>query len=434
MRKNRNTALFVCFLAALSMSASAEESYEAPPAFKAKDILPAELLSSEHHRVLETVQNDGYLNHYLIQSDYGDFDAHGRTMLRIRVREVAALAELDKVSKTGVFLKAAADAGIEDIKVITHLATHPLETVKGIPSGIAGLFRKVGNVMTDVADAGTELATGATDGNAVDAAAEAGELVGDVAGLPAVERRWAQKLRVDPYTSNETLSAAISEVAKVELAASTGAGFAVPSVPGMTYISGVNDVVWKKGPSELREENRLALLAMGATEDGAAAFLDSEHFSTSLRSVMVAALNRMDGVEGREILVGQALGASSEIDAWFFGVSTILVSWFHENEAPVDRLVGGINMPVMRTMDGRMVSILPVEHLSWTETIEAAAGRFTALADAQGIGGGRELWFGGTASDRCVEELSARGWTVRQNIRDRVDLPVNFSGTTGESK
>ena len=58
----------------LALPALAAE-FEAPPTFKAGEILPPELLQSEHHRVEEIVENDGYLNYYRIESDFGPFDA-----------------------------------------------------------------------------------------------------------------------------------------------------------------------------------------------------------------------------------------------------------------------------------------------------------------------------------------------------------------------
>ena len=118
-----------------------------------------DLLASDHHRVVEVVQNDGYLNHYRIQSDYGEFDAQGLTMLRIRTREVQALAELDQVSNTSVFLKSAADAGVQQGKAIVNVALHPVATVKGIPSGLARLFRYGKDLTVGIYDLGKGVVT-----------------------------------------------------------------------------------------------------------------------------------------------------------------------------------------------------------------------------------------------------------------------------------
>lgn len=411
--------------------AFAEGDYEEPPVFEAKDILPADLLASDHHRVVEVVQNDGYLNHYRIQSDYGEFDAQGLTMLRIRTREVQALAELDKVSKTSVFLKSAADAGVQQGKAIVNVALHPAATVKGIPSGLARLFRYGKDLTVDIYELGKGVVTtgNGEEGTPIsDTAKEAQDLVEDVAGLSRIERRWARDLRVDPYTTNETLSSAITSVARVEFAARTGFSIAVPGVPGMTYISGVNDVVWTKDPYELRDLNRAALLEMGASKELAEAFFNVPWYTSSLETAIIAALGKMEGVQDRQVIIEQALTAQSEVDARFFVVSTMLFSWFHEEQQPVDRFLTGINMPVAVTEEGRVVSILAVEYLVWTKGIAAAADRITALAETIEGATGRELWFGGQASPRCLEELAKRGWTVHQHVTKLVDLPLDVSG------
>ena len=68
---------------------------------------------------------------------------------------------------------------------------------------------------------------------------------------------------------------------------------------------------------------------------------------------------------------------------------------------------------------------LTVEYLAWTEGIATAADRFTALADAIEGATGREMWFGGLASPRSLEELAKRGWTVHQDVAKLVDLPLD---------
>ena len=410
--------------------AFAEGDYEVPPIFEARDILPAELLTSDHHRVVEMVENDGYLNHYLIQSDYGDFDVQGLTMLRIRTREVQALAELDKISKTNVFLKSAANAGVQKGKSIINVAIHPVATVKGIPSGLARLFRQGKDLTVGVYELGKGVVTsgdGEEGTSMSDTAAEVQDLAEDIAGLSSIERRWARDLRVDPYTTNETLRLAITSVARVEFAARTGFNVVVPGIPGTTYVSGVNDVVWTKNPYELRDMNRAALLEMGAPEELADAFFTAPWYTPSLETSLIAALGEMEGTRDRPVILEQALRARSEVDARYFVASTMLFAWFHREQQPVERFFTGVNMPVAITSEGRVVSILPVEYLTWTKGIAAAADRFTALAETIEGATGREFWFGGQASPRCLEELTRRGWTVHQQVNRLVDLPLDVS-------
>jgi hypothetical protein len=64
------------------------------------------------------LKTEGYLNVFDITTDWGPLEAEGETMLLMRLHEVRALAQLDEVSKSEVFLKSAgtsADAEREGV-------------------------------------------------------------------------------------------------------------------------------------------------------------------------------------------------------------------------------------------------------------------------------------------------------------------------------
>ena len=45
--------------------------YETAPTLFARDLLPADLVSGPHHRIVDPVVNDGLTNHSLVHSDFG---------------------------------------------------------------------------------------------------------------------------------------------------------------------------------------------------------------------------------------------------------------------------------------------------------------------------------------------------------------------------
>ena len=144
----------------IAVAGAAENGFEESTDVKASDILPDRLLFGEHHRVDELVRNDGYLNYYVLRSDYGDWEVAGTPLLAVRVREVEALATLDDVSKTKVFVKAAADAGVGQLKVIKQFATQPIQTVAGIPRGIGRLFTRYKRDAEEAIDSAEEFLEG----------------------------------------------------------------------------------------------------------------------------------------------------------------------------------------------------------------------------------------------------------------------------------
>jgi len=224
--RNASQSLGLTALLALSVSPTVNsQSFEDADDLRAADVLPADLLKGDHHTVEDRVQNDGYLNYYSINSDYGEFEAISTQMLRTRVGEINALAELDDLSKTEVFVKAAADAGMGQIKALTQFVTNPVETVVGIPSGIGRMFKRFGRQAGEAVDATKEFVA---DDDEEDAEGEEGAeeessttekavgLTESVMGVSGAQRAWSQKLGTDPYSSNEVLQAAIKEVAWAE--------------------------------------------------------------------------------------------------------------------------------------------------------------------------------------------------------------------------
>lgn len=205
----------IAVLFSLSQSVSAERhEFEEAAVLRATDVLSMDLLKGEHHTVEDRVQNDGYLNYYSIKSDHGKFEAISTSMLKTRIGEINALAELDDLSKTEAFIKAAADAGVGQIKVLAQFAANPVETVVGIPSGIGRMFKRFKRQAGDAVDATQEFVAGDDEETAEDG--EGGEdekpttdkaagLTESFFGVSGAERAWAQTLGTDPYSSNESL-------------------------------------------------------------------------------------------------------------------------------------------------------------------------------------------------------------------------------------
>jgi hypothetical protein len=80
--------MFGVLVGLVSSGAAAQPAYERLPAFGASAILSPELLSGPNHRVADAVRNDGYLNHYVVISAFGEFSAPSTALLRIRVAEL----------------------------------------------------------------------------------------------------------------------------------------------------------------------------------------------------------------------------------------------------------------------------------------------------------------------------------------------------------
>ena len=82
------------------------------------------------------MKTEGFFHEFAITSDYGELSAVGLSQLTTRVNEVRALAELDEVSKSKVFLDSAGGAVLNVGKSAVKVVTDPVDTAKGVGAGI----------------------------------------------------------------------------------------------------------------------------------------------------------------------------------------------------------------------------------------------------------------------------------------------------------
>ena len=304
----------ILLLAALPwfMGASAEaQDFETPPTLRAGDLIPAELLESDRHRVEPEVQNDGLMNHFVIHSDFGNFEAGSRAMLEIRVQEVHALARLEEVKRREVFADALVEAAKKPLDAVKNVASEPIETVKKIPDGIGRAFkglyykgRKTAHKIGDKVDEAREKAGHDKDieentepKETKDAETITRELAekGESAaksyfGFNSAVRDLARRLAVDPYTSNPVLRAELEKLARAAFVAGLSFKMLMPSVSVLSTIEDVDDLVYSTSASELERLNDKALDAMGIARATRLNFFANRRWTPALETRLLSYL------------------------------------------------------------------------------------------------------------------------------------------------
>src|SRR5690349_8797987 len=81
----------------LGSSGAVLAQYERPPNFPAGKI-PGIKIGDENYSIKDPVRSDGLLRVYSVGTPYGDMGAHGDQMMKMRIVELRALRELDKIS------------------------------------------------------------------------------------------------------------------------------------------------------------------------------------------------------------------------------------------------------------------------------------------------------------------------------------------------
>jgi hypothetical protein len=404
-------------LATLALAAG----YEGPPAFKASELLTAAQLKGPHHAVAPAVKTEGYLHVFDITTDYGALQAEGLSLLRVRLQEVGALAELDKVSKSEVFLKSAGNSVLNVGKGVASVVKDPEGTAKGVGQGVKRLGTNLGRKAKRTGDKAVDDVTDDEDEKDKSADKEAGStsagagVAHSMLGVNAAARKWAQKLGVDPYTTNPILKKALVDLGQIDAAGSLATKVVVPIPPVVSATATTGKLVWSQDPEALLKANEQKLKDLGVTGETIKKLYLSKGFSLSLHTRLAASLFAVKA-PGCADYVATAAEADSEREALFFVESAEMLARFHAT-VPVSALLPDSRALVAKTREGRAVVLLPLDWVRWSQAYDQALAEITKRAPAELQASGLELRTTGKLSAMARKETTGRGWRVLESVR-----------------
>ncbi|MHC4182958.1 MAG: hypothetical protein ACYSR0_06375 [Planctomycetota bacterium] len=383
--------------------------YENPGILNAHDILPPELLESEHHTVMEEVATYDLTNRFTILSTFGPFEAIGEDMLRIRIEEIKAIAVLQEIKKTKAFRDAAEQAAMSSYKGAKNLITHPVNTISGVPKGVGRLFSRVGEMF------------GGGRGEQEDSVAK--ELV----GFSAIKRAYAHKLGVDVYSSNKVLQKELNRVSWAGFAGGVGVKLATRAVKGASeaayfsiagtkFAQGMNQILLDNAPEDLRRINREKLQQMGVGESTIEEFLQHTVYSPRHETILVHALAEMEGVKNRDKFIKQANFAVDEEDAFLFQRIAEMMYNYHKNVEPISETIPVRKVVVGYTAKQSVVVTLPIDYVYWTERADRGTDALLQLESLQRPVTSIKLFISGNLTSRAKLELMAKGIVVKENM------------------
>lgn len=409
--------------AALALAATAlqaQQAYEQPET-RASALAPAALLGGPDFQVDPSVVWEGPMPRFTITSRYGTWQATGREMLGVRVSEIPAFGELDKVSKSDAFAKSLGDAAVQPIKVAGDLITNPVDTVGNLFTGLGNLVnragRTVGTAAQNASDGSAPAAAGIGKATPTDQGTAQPGSISDPFGYNAARRDWARKVKIDPYTSNAVLSTKLGDVAQ----ASFLGGFTVDVTLGIViapvhyataaYEQGTLEA-YQYPPVDVEMRNEARLKAMGVEGRPARDFFRNRYFTPTLQTALVAALESLGNVEGRAGIIPFATNAVSEVQARYVIGSVLLLAQANRSGTPLARVRPLGNVLGASTQDAKLAVAAPFDLVSWTQVVDEFARR-ADLAGAQ-----RSLLVTGTVTPRARQELGTLGWSVSDKLAD----------------
>ncbi|HEY6070739.1 MAG TPA: hypothetical protein VIU85_05120 [Chthoniobacterales bacterium] len=391
-------------------TASGEASFEELPELKASEILKPEFLKGPHFTVRESVPTFSGTNQFVIDSDYGVFEADGNEMLMRRVKEVGAIAQLKDVSRTDQFKDSLAAAARGPINGAKNLVTDPANTISNVPKGIMKFMGRAGESLKNV-------------GKKSEGKDPQGNNAERLIGYSNAKRKIAIKLGVDPYSTNTVLQKELDGIAWASFAggfAFTAATLPISGGVGMALSvtktsNSLENMLNEKSPSDLKIINRQALSAMGVNQSDSDRLLNNNSFSPTTSTAFVLNLQSLKGVANRAAFVRAAAEkSSSEPDALFCVLTSSLMSKLHEQKQ-LARIVMLGDFPVSIAQDGTVVLALQWDYAAWTSRAASFTAQIQELAQQSG-NKGVLVALSGQASPRLQQELKSRGFTVQDRL------------------
>lgn len=384
--------------------------FETSTILDARDLLPPELLQGDHYTVLDQVEPFRFINHFTISSPFGQFDAYGQDMLRIRIQEIQALGKLQEegaLDQISAFGHGVAHAVVSPLKFLVSLLTDPVETIIQIPKG---LWRAITRLK--------EMATGER-GNLEDPVSK--ELI----GFSMVKRKIADKLGVDAYSSNPVLQDTLNRLSWAGYAGDTGvrlltipvAGPAGAVLTGTTLSTTISDILRDYAPEDLRRLNRDKLKDMDIDEWIIEDFLSHPWYSPRHETVIVQALSEMQSVANRGRFLEVAISAQFEEDALFFQRLSEMLVAYHHNVRPLSDIVTIDNQLVMGYANNHtLIAMIPMARLAWHREVAEAAQRIRHWNSPDHSTQNVEVWISGEPTPTAARNLKAMGLTVRKFV------------------
>ncbi|MGR8950335.1 MAG: hypothetical protein ACU84Q_20005 [Gammaproteobacteria bacterium] len=391
-------SLSVVVIVVFNSPYSRAADFESPQTVATRSILDADLLSSDDHIMADTAINDGYLTVYRLQSKHGELAARSTATLKIRIAELKAMTQMEKVKQSEEFqaaIKSSAGAVVSGAK---NLLKSPVGTVKGSFSGIGSMFRSA------TVGGGSEY--------------EDGKLQ-QLSGFSKTKRQYANQFGVNPYSRNPLLQAKLNELAQGGFLGSLGFSVGMMAVPGGASIAisvagntrSLTEVLVEESPASLRVINSNKLQSFGFSEDLIELYIKNPIFTPAEQTLIVHALEQMSDTANRDRFIKFAI-LTGNADAAVFRTRQAYMFAQYNKETPLSNFENAGSLVVAKAKDGTYVFCAPLDHLLWTEEISA----FVDELDANAKGAQKELVLTGTVSEMSRENLEDRGWRVIEKV------------------
>ncbi len=426
-------AVFFVLVCTLSLANLAADYEPDSLTVSAASLLGADKVQGDHYSIADDVLVSGYMNHYTVNSDYGQFTAVGDRQLKKLLHEIDAITQLKAMTQISVGTDAVIGAVADTGKSLVALAKNPVGSVNNLETGMSRLFKRYKKTATDVSSQVTDTVKGNVSGEDHDDGSDdsdvsemTSQLASAYLGIGKAQREIAANLKVDPYSDNPVLQAELARVAKVSGTVGKIADILIPLPSVVGTVASVSDMVWNLSPTDLLIQNQETLKSLGYSDAIIQQYFANKMYSPTERTAFVAAVKSLDSASGREILMNEAVIAQSAIEGEFMVRSTLFAQLYHEQIEPIVELFSSPNtsVPVAVTSSGDGLIFAPLDHLLWTEQVEEAVTELARLMDQHGSIDERLLWIEGNVSELAYTNLKNAGWVESSDALDKLETTM----------
>jgi len=391
-------------LATDQAAAATAPTYEESVELQASKLFGKEYTTTNLYKIDEQVYNDCLVNQYKVASQYGTFRVSSTSALKQLIVEIKAIAEMKKVATDDTAIDSVIQSGKNTVNGVINLIQAPKETFEGAASGLSSMFNRAKEVV------GKRDTTEAED-NKME------QLIGKTKSKGEIANRFG----VNVYSHNPVLQEELDRLAWADYLGGIGLGLAQSAVTGgmaglFLTTSGtarlLNEAINSTPASELWLQNRNKLLKMGIDPDLIMLFLNHPKYSPALYTVMVTALEQMEGVANRELFLKVALSADRAETARTITEICAMTASYHKNIKPLQELrpMGRLLHTVTTQKD--VVVLFPADHLLWSEEVADIVSWMQDEAKSSEYIS-HSLWIYGDFSALATQNMKKNGWQLQ---------------------
>lgn len=384
------------------------ENYEPPPVFKAKDVLmEGKLFQDSSYRIADEVSAEDMMCSFSVWSRFDSYYPGSLDMLYVRLSEIEALEELDKIQRDPQFIEGMAENVKEVAKGVGNIITDPVNSVAAIPLGMGKL---AGGLWAHIND---------QEGSRRGKQTSMGFL------YAKEKRKLACQLGVDPYSDNAELQEALNSVASnrnfgqwfVRIGSILMPGGVGVVLLGTQLNKSLQLKVMDNSPAELQQYNQGVLKELSCPDNQVQAFLTNPAYSPTNQTVIAGAMQDLKEVKDINRYL-ECVQYAPKIETVMFNQRNIqMAQAFNQHLRRLKNMTVVSDLPLFTDGEGKNVMFLSVDYLYWNEWVDQSV---QAVRAALGNSPGGELWITGQASALARQRLAEKGVTIQDRVAEKL--------------